>query len=105
MCIIFFFQKVKFSLIFSAKIHEDDVRREIQTANVNLPPEIIQVFANSQIFHDHKPLKSKQQQQQPATFSIGVVKIEKPKLEQINEEGSDKLLLRLEQGNDGDDFT
>ncbi|XP_070504371.1 uncharacterized protein [Chironomus tepperi] len=86
--------------INSAKIHEDDVRREIQTANVNLPPEIVQVFANSQIFHDHKPLKSKSSQQQPATFSIGVVKIEKSKLEQINEEGSNKLLLRLEQADE-----
>lgn len=83
----------------SSKIHEDDVKREIQTANVNLPPEILQVFASSQIFHDHKPLKSKQQSQQPATFSIGTSKIDKSKLEQINEEGSNKLLQRLEQGN------
>lgn len=79
------------------------MRREIQTANVNLPPEIVQVFANSQIFHDHKPLKTKQQQQQPATFSIGASKIEKSKLEQINEEGSNKLLQRLEQGNGVDE--
>lgn len=64
---------------------------------MNLPPEIVQVFANSQIFHDHKPLKIKATQP-PATFSIGAVKIEK-KLDQISEEDSDKLMQRLEQGN------
>ncbi|KAG5676450.1 hypothetical protein PVAND_006286 [Polypedilum vanderplanki] len=79
----------------SSKIHEDDVRREIATANVNLPPEIVQVFAKSQIFHDHKPLKTKVTSP-PATFSIGAVKIEK-KLDQISEEDSDKLMQRLEQ--------
>lgn len=72
-------------------------------ANVNLAPDIIQVFANSQIFYDHKPLKTKAQSPQPATFSIGVSKVEKAKLEQINEEGSNRLLHRLEQGNE-DDF-
>lgn len=70
---------------------------------MNLPPEILQVFAKSQIFNDHKPLKQKQQSPQPATFTIGSSKVEKSKLEQINEEGSNKLLKRLEQGNDGDE--
>jgi hypothetical protein len=84
------------------------VRREIQTANVNLPPEIVQVFANSQIFYDHKPMKSLSPQPPPATFSIGAVKIERTndraKLEQINEEDSNKLLLRLEQKGNEDEF-
>jgi hypothetical protein len=79
---------------FSSKIHEDDFKREIQVANVNLAPEIVQVFANSQIFHDHKPLKSKPSSPQPATFSIGTSKVDKS---QMNE---DKLLERLEEGNE-----
>ncbi len=82
------------------------MRREIQTANVNLPPEIVQVFANSQIFHDHKPLKPLPSPHSPASFSIGAVKIEKnierAKLEQISEEDSNKLLQRLEQQGNGE---
>lgn len=66
----------------------------MQVANVNLAPEIVQVFANSQIFHDHKPLKTKQTTPQPTTFSIGTLKVEKS---QLNEE---KLLERLEEGNE-----
>lgn len=97
--------KKKSFIIFSAKIHEDDVRREIATANINLPPEILQVFSGSQIFHDHKPLRTKQLSPPPATFAIGTSKIEKSaKLEQINEEGSDKLLQRLEQQGNDDEF-
>jgi hypothetical protein len=80
--------------LFSSKIHEDDFRREIQVANVNLAPEILQVFAHSQIFHDHKPLKTKPTSPQPATFSIGSSKVDKS---QISEE---KLLERLEEGNE-----
>lgn len=95
--------KEKSNFLFSAKIHENDVKREIQTCNVNLAPEIVQVFANSQIFHDHKPLKVKPTSPSPTpTFSIGAHKVEKEKLEQINEEGSRKLLERLEEGNDHD---
>jgi len=81
----------------SAKIHENDVKREIQTANVNLAPEIIQVFAQSQIFHDHKPLKIKPTSPQPATFTLGSSNVSKTKLDQINEEGSRNLLSRLEE--------
>ncbi|XP_037047494.1 uncharacterized protein LOC119082515 [Bradysia coprophila] len=40
----------------SAKIHEDDYR-QIATNGPMLAPEILAVFANSQIFHDHQPLK------------------------------------------------
>lgn len=74
---------------------------------MNLPPEIVQVFAQSQIFHDHKPMKTVASPQSPASFSIGAVKIEKnierAKLEQISEEDSNKLLRRLEQEGNGDD--
>lgn len=91
---------------FSTKIHENDVKREIQTANVNLAPEIVQVFANSQIFHDHKPLKVKPTSPtsptQPATFTLGSTSTDKAKTEQINEEGSRKLLERLDEGNESD---
>lgn len=94
------------STFSASKVHEEDVRREIQTANVNLPPEIVQVFAQSQIFYDHKPMKALASPQSPATFSIGAVKIEKnierSKLEQISEEDSNKLLQRLEQQGNGD---
>lgn len=80
----------------STKCHEDEFRREIRVANVNLAPEVIEVFAHSQIFHDHKPLKSKAltpSSSQPATFSIGAEKID---AKEMNE---DKLLERLEEGN------
>lgn len=79
--------------IFSSKIHEDEFRREIQVASVNLAPEILQVFANSQIFHDHKPLKIKPTTPQPATFAVGSASID---TKEITE---DKLLERLEEGN------
>ncbi|CRK93690.1 CLUMA_CG007219, isoform A [Clunio marinus] len=79
----------------SAKIHEDDHRREIQVANVNLAPEIVQVFANSQIFHDHKPLVTKPVSPQPATFSIGAPKI----IKSTSDKDSNKLLKHLEEEN------
>lgn len=41
--------------VLSSKIHEEDYRREIQTSVPILAPEILAVFANSQIFHDHQP--------------------------------------------------
>lgn len=89
-----------FVFCFSAKIHEDEVKREIQTTGINLAPEILQVFQNSQIFHDHKPLKTKTTSPQPATFTLGSAKVDKPKLDQISEEDSKKLLERLEEGNE-----
>lgn len=41
--------------VLSSKIHEDDYRREIQTTVPILAPEILAVFANSQIFNEHQP--------------------------------------------------
>jgi hypothetical protein len=74
-------------------------------ANVNLAPEIVEVFANSQIFHDHKPLKKKPKASDspPATFSIGSSKVDMSKLDQVNTEGSKKLLERLEEGKQTDE--
>lgn len=40
-----------------AKVHEDDLRREIQTNVPMLAPEVLAVFANSQIFQEHVPTK------------------------------------------------
>lgn len=40
--------------ICSSRIREDDYR-QIQTNVPFLAPEILAVFANSQIFHDHQP--------------------------------------------------
>jgi hypothetical protein len=76
------------------------VKREIQAANVNLAPEIVEVFANSQIFHDHKPLKKKptSPSSPPATFTIGSSKVDKSNVDQINQNDSEKLLMRLEEG-------
>lgn len=48
--------KIKFN-VNSAKIHEDDYR-QIATNGPMLAPEILAVFANSQIFHDHQPKKA-----------------------------------------------
>lgn len=42
---------------FSSKIREEDYR-QIQTNVPFLAPEILAVFQNSQIFHDHQPSKS-----------------------------------------------
>ncbi|XP_053672274.1 uncharacterized protein LOC128722625 [Anopheles nili] len=41
----------------SSKIHEDDLRREIQTNVPMLAPEVMAIFANSQIFQSSAPPK------------------------------------------------
>lgn len=49
---------MKFAIFLnSSRIHEDDYR-QIQTNVPFLAPEILAVFANSQIFHDNQPTKS-----------------------------------------------
>lgn len=40
-----------------ARIHEEEFRRETQTNVPILGPEILAVFANSQIFQDHQPTR------------------------------------------------
>lgn len=42
---------------YSSKIHEDDLRREIQTNVPMLAPEVMAIFANSQIFQSSAPPK------------------------------------------------
>lgn len=86
-------------------MHEEDYSREVQTNGNIIAPEIINVFRNSQIFHEHKPLKiqPKPESQQPATFTLGTSKLDnldKEKLEKISQEDADKLLQRLDAGNE-----
>lgn len=72
---------VKLNWIFSAKIHEDDYR-QVATNGPMLAPEVLSVFANSQIFHDHQPLKKSVS---PSVHG-----------KSPREADSDKLLKRLE---------
>jgi len=65
----------------SAKIHEDDYR-QIATNGPMLAPEVLSVFANSQIFHDH------QQHKKAVSPSVHG--------KSPREADSDKLLKRLE---------
>lgn len=73
----------------SSKIHEDDYHREIQTSVPILAPEILSVFANSQIFHDHGQKTSGRGSIKPKTQSPMVHR--KPK-----ESDTVELLARLE---------
>lgn len=69
---------------FSSKIHEEDYR-QIQTNAAFLAPEILSVFANSQIFHDNQPqLKKSSTQPTPIHGHSS------------REMDSDKLIMRLE---------
>lgn len=89
----------------SSKIHEDDLRRGIQT-NVMVAPEVMAVFANSQIFQEHSPPKSVSKSPPSVKFAISP---DSPSIEATSvpssldtskqEDDSDKLLKRLE-GND-----
>uniref|UniRef100_A0A182PJF1 Uncharacterized protein n=1 Tax=Anopheles epiroticus TaxID=199890 RepID=A0A182PJF1_9DIPT len=58
------------NMSMSSKIHEDDLRREIQTNVPMLAPEVMAIFANSQIFQSSAP--SKQQQTSKATSPASV---------------------------------
>lgn len=94
------------SSIQSSKIHEDDLRREIQTNVPMLAPEVMAVFANSQIFQEHSPPKSISKSPPSVTFAISpdsppIETSSVPSLESIastlkREDDSDKLLKRLE---------
>ncbi|XP_055633328.1 uncharacterized protein LOC129773710 [Toxorhynchites rutilus septentrionalis] len=94
---------------FSSKIHEDDLRREIQTNVPMLAPEVMAVFANSQIFQEHSPSKSSTKNPPAVKFAFS---LELPSDEAISprsedktdtatsdakrKEDSDRLLKRLE---------
>lgn len=96
------------NMSMSSKIHEDDLRREIQTNVPMLAPEVLAVFASSQIFQENQPPK-------PVVKSPGSVKFDvapdSPMIERASprtpvrvhtyldvkrEDDSNKLLKRLE---------
>uniref|UniRef100_A0A1L8EI43 Uncharacterized protein n=1 Tax=Haematobia irritans TaxID=7368 RepID=A0A1L8EI43_HAEIR len=85
------------ALFSNAKIHEEDYRRETQTNVPMLGPEILAVFANSQIFQDHQPTKLNRISTKPTLAGIHSPKRELPTTPK--ESDQDRLLRRLE-GND-----
>ncbi|XP_050083829.1 uncharacterized protein LOC126570255 isoform X2 [Anopheles aquasalis] len=60
------------SMSSACKIHEDDLRREIQTNVPMLAPEVMAIFANSQIFQSNTPPAKQQQQTSKATSPASV---------------------------------
>ncbi|EDW02932.1 GH10961 [Drosophila grimshawi] len=80
----------------SAKIHEEDYRRVTQTNVPMLGPEILAVFANSQIFQDHQPTKLNRISTK--TFLAGIHSPNKdmPTTPRLSEQ--ERLLRRLEAG-------
>lgn len=79
----------------SSKIHEEDYR-EIQTHGPILAPEIMAVFANSQIFHDHQPKAKPVRQLSPSNSPVETVHQYNSK----RDNDSEKLLKRLEEPKD-----
>lgn len=80
---------------YSSKIREEDYR-QIQTNVPFLAPEILAVFANSQIFHDNQPTKSLAiVHQRPAIH-------DDPKKHTRNDSDSEKKLLKRLEGNNFD---
>ncbi|XP_073824214.1 uncharacterized protein [Musca autumnalis] len=87
-------------LFSNAKIHEEDYRRETQTNVPMLGPEILAVFANSQIFQDHQPTKLNRISTKPNLAGIHSPKREMPTTPK--ESDQDRLLRRLEANLKGD---
>ncbi|EAL40256.3 AGAP008658-PA [Anopheles gambiae str. PEST] len=89
-----------------SKIHEDDLRREIQTNVPMLAPEVMAIFANSQIFQSSAPPKqptSKATSPASVKFAISdsgspieVTPVGASTAGNRRELSSDKLLQRLE---------
>lgn len=97
-----------------SKVHEDDLRREIQTNVPMLAPEVLAVFANSQIFQEQAPTKPAAKSPASVKFAISpdspipAVTVDAttstPKSSRsgseatlpTREDDSDKLLKRLE---------
>lgn len=77
---------------FSSKIREEDYR-QIQTNVPFLAPEILAVFANSQIFHDSQPNKSLAIVHKSPAASAAIID-EKKCIRDVDVEK--KLLKRLE---------
>ncbi|XP_016968513.3 uncharacterized protein LOC108036725 [Drosophila biarmipes] len=85
--------------LMSAKIHEEDYRRETQINVPNLGPEILAVFSNSQIFQDHQPTKLNRISTKTYLAGIHSPNREMPTTPRPSDE--DRLLRRLE-GDDTD---
>ncbi|XP_055546747.1 uncharacterized protein LOC129731047 [Wyeomyia smithii] len=97
------------NMSMSSKVHEDDLRREIQTNVPMLAPEVMAVFAHSQIFQEHAPPKSTLKSPASVKFAISsdsssidtlvspfAAKPDPGSTESKREDDSDKLLKRLE---------
>ncbi|XP_062545388.1 uncharacterized protein LOC134211973 [Armigeres subalbatus] len=86
----------------SSKVHEDDLRRDIQTNVPMLAPEVMAVFANSQIFQEHSPPKSVTKSPASVKFAISpdsspiAASTVQSQETDKREDDSDKLLKRLE---------
>lgn len=86
----------------SSKVHEDDLRRDIQTNVPMLAPEVMAVFANSQIFQEHSPPKSVTKSPASVKFAISpdsspiAASTVQSQETAKREDDSDKLLKRLE---------
>ncbi|XP_030557182.1 uncharacterized protein LOC115760124 [Drosophila novamexicana] len=82
--------------LMSAKIHEEDYRRVTQTNVPMLGPEILAVFANSQIFQDHQPTKLNRISTKTYLAGIHSPNKETPTTPRLSEQ--ERLLRRLEAG-------
>ncbi|XP_052853813.1 uncharacterized protein LOC128263131 [Drosophila gunungcola] len=80
--------------LMSAKIHEEDYRRETQINVPNLGPEILAVFANSQIFQDHQPTKLNRISTKTYLAGIHTPNREMPTTPRLSDQ--ERLLRRLE---------
>ncbi|XP_065357311.1 uncharacterized protein LOC135951566 [Calliphora vicina] len=88
------------ALFSNGKIDEEVYRRETQTNVPMLGPEILAVFANSQIFQDHQPTKLNR-----INTKVNLAGIHSPKREiptTPRESDQDRLLRRLEANLNGD---
>ncbi|KAM7351222.1 uncharacterized protein ACRADG_004163 [Cochliomyia hominivorax] len=82
------------ALFSNGKIDDEVYRRETQTNVPMLGPEILAVFANSQIFQDHQPTKLNRISTKPNLAGIHSPKRDKPTTPK--ESDQDRLLRRLE---------
>lgn len=90
------------SILYSnGKIHEEDYRRETQTNVPMLGPEILAVFANSQIFQDHQPTKLNRISTKIFLPGVHSPHRELPTTPRETDEA--RLIRRLEGNNDDDD--
>ncbi|EDW37222.1 GL26135 [Drosophila persimilis] len=80
--------------LMSAKMHEEDYRRETQINVPTLGPEILAVFANSQIFQDHQPTKLNRISTKTYLAGIHSPNREMPTTPRVSDQ--DRLLRRLE---------